>query len=197
MKEQLNADGEVETIISFDTYGGEKTFVTHEDFDEDKVISYSTSETVQDAFTRFDNGKIDSTYKLEKGDFAEITVDSLNRVIFARVMAKGSTGENVMDTNEGGSVYNNRFAFGFMHKNDGSVFSIALGDKSGRISDENLRYYNTGSARVYRVTEGRKTNVEKISIGDVLDYSSASMGAEKVIVYTSAGITQLIVSYGK
>lgn len=197
MKTQLNSDGEIETMITFDTYGGVKNLVTHEKFDEDKVIAFSTTKSVKDAFVEFENGAIETTYQLGRGDFAELTVDSLNRVIFARVIVKGDTGENVMDENEGGSIYNNRFAFGFMHKNEGNVFSVALGDKSSPILSENLRYYNTGTARVYRVTNGRMLTVDKISIGDVLDYKSANMGAEKVVVYTMAGITQIIVAYGE
>lgn len=197
IKTQVNSENEVETRISFDAYGGEKNLATHEKFDKDRIMAYSTTETVQDAFTRFENGEIESTYKLERGDFAEITVDSLNRIVFVRTIVKGDTGENVMDKNEGGSVYNSRFAFGFMHKNEGNVFSIALGDKAEEISAENLRYYNTGSARVYRVIEGSNPRVEKISISDVIDYHSAGMGAEKVVVYTMAGITQIIVIYGE
>lgn len=197
VKIQLNSDDEVETRISFDTYGGAKDLVAHEDFDEDKIVAYSTTESVKDAITKYDNGETTSYYELERGDFAEITVDSLNRVIFARAIVKGSTGENLMDKNEAGSIYNHRFAYGFMYKNERNVFAIATGDKSNNVSIEDLRYYNTGTARVYRVNNARKITVDKISIADILDYNSATMGADKVVVYTMAGISEIILVCGE
>lgn len=199
IKTELNIDDEIETKISIDTNGGNRELILHENFNQNRIMPYSVSELDEKvAFTRYENGVSDSEapYKLAKGDFAEITVDSLSRVIFARMIAKGDTGQNVMDSTDGGT-YTNHFLYGYMHKNEGSRFSIGIGTAIPAAKAD-LRYCNTGDARIYRIKrEGKRISVDKISIADVLDYKSANRNADKILAYTWAGMTQIVVVYEK
>ena len=199
IKTQMNADKDVETVITFDAYGGTKSFIVEEKFNIDKIMPYSIDTNVKNAYTQYDNGVSDeeAPYKLSKGDFAEITVDSINRIIFARLIAEGSTGKQAMDSSEGGNIYNNRFIYGFMYKNDGNRFSVALGERTDTVSKDILRYYNTGSARVYRIKNARKMTVDKITMNDIVDYKAAGKDADRVVIYSSAGVVQIIAVYSE
>lgn len=202
MKTQLNSDDEIETTISLDTYGGVKTFKADEGFNKNNIMAYSSAKKVKDACKEYNtagfNYSADAPYKLSVGDFVELTVDSKDKVIFTRLMVSARDGKCVMDKADAGSVYNNRFVFGPMYKIEGSRFCVAAQISSGTITDDLLRYYNVGSSRAYRVMKSsKKVEVEKIDMNDIIDYKSADSNADNVLVYSSAGMTQIVVAYEK
>lgn len=195
----LNSDDEKVYNVTIDAgKDGIKYYESTTEFDANDIVKFNADVTAADAYKSYMSGTTDAAdrgFKMKVGDFVEAAEDNLGKLRFARKLVDSETGNCYMDKADVGSYYSKRYIYGMVYQNDGSWLKVHAQKDFSKLLDSTARYYNLSGATIYRVKTGRKAEVEKINAADLLGYKSAGERADKVIAYSEAAITKLIVAY--